>query len=59
MNLSLSFSTVVLYVRIMKVRDFLPKISPKNQLNVYFVSFWQHRLGIAKLKNVFGSFLTL
>jgi len=35
-----------------------PKLSPQNQLNIYFVTFRQYRLGIAKLKNVFRSFLT-
>ena len=39
----------------MKVKDFLPH---KNQFNIYFVTSRQCRLGIAKLKNIFRSFLT-
>ena len=35
-----------------------PKISPQNQLDIYFVTSRQYSLGIAKLKNVFRSFLT-
>ena len=27
-------NTVVLYVGVMKVRDFLPQISPQNQINL-------------------------
>jgi len=50
-----SCSTVVLY---MEVRDFCPKLSLQNQLNIYFVTSRQYRLGIASLKNVFRSFLT-
>jgi len=44
--------------RIMEVRDFCPKLSPQNQLSIYLVTSRQYRLGIAKLKNVFRSFLT-
>ena len=32
-----------------------PKISPQNQLNIYFMTSRQYFLGIAKLKNVFRS----
>ena len=42
----------------MEVWDFLPQMSPQNQLNIYFVTSRQYRLGIAKLKNVFRLFLT-
>ena len=35
-----------------------PKLSPQNQLKIYFVTSKQHTLGIDKLKNVFRSFLT-
>ena len=47
-----SYSTVVLYIGIMKVRDIGPKLSPQNQLDIYFLS-------IAKPKNVFRSILNL
>ena len=40
-----------------RLRISCPKISPQNQLNIYFANR-QYRLGIAKLKNVFRSFLT-
>ena len=33
-------------------------VSLQNQLNIYFVTSRQYRLGIVKLKNVFRSFLT-
>ena len=51
----LSYSTVVLYIGIVKVWDSSPKISPKNQLDIYFVTSRQDWLGIAKPKNVFRS----
>ena len=47
---------VVLYIGIMKV---FPKIISKNKPNIYFLSAWQHWLGIAQPKNVFGSTLNL
>ena len=31
--------------------DFGPKLSPQNQLDIYFLTFWEHWLGIAKPKN--------
>ena len=45
-------STVHLYVRFKKFRFSCPKISPQKQLNIYFVAYQQHWLGIAKLKSV-------
>ena len=45
----------VLNIGIMEVS---PKMSPQNQLNVYFVTHKQYRLGIVKLKNAYRSFLT-
>ena len=33
--------------------------APTKQPNVYFVTTWQHCLGIAKPKNIFGSTLNL
>jgi len=36
-----------------------PKIPPKNQPNIYFLTAWQHWLGIAKPKNAFRSTLSL
>ena len=36
-----------------------PKILPTNQPNIFFVTAWQHWLGIAKPKNVFRSTLNL
>jgi len=44
---------VVLYIGIIKVRDFGPKLSPQNQLEIYFLTVWEYWLGIAKPKNVF------
>ena len=34
----------------MKVWDFLPKIPPKTQPSIYFVTAWQYWLGIVKPK---------
>jgi len=50
----LSYSTVVLYIGIMKVWDL---ISPKNQVKIYFVTSKQDWLGIAKPQNVFRWFI--
>ena len=36
-----------------------PKIPPRNLPNIYFLTAWQHWLGIAKPKNVFRSTLNL
>ena len=41
-----------------RLRISCPKLSPCNQLNIYFVTSRQYRLGITKLKNVFRSFIT-
>jgi len=42
----------------MKVRGYFgPKLSPQNQLDIYFLTVWEYWLGIAKLKNVFRSIL--
>jgi len=46
----LSYSTVVLYIGIMKVG-----LKYQNQLNIYFVTSWQYWLGIAKLEKLFRS----
>jgi len=47
----------VLKIGIMQARDFLPmhaKYHPKvSFIIIYFVTFWQDWLGIAKLKNIF------
>ena len=43
----ISYSRVVLYIGIIKV---CPKISPKNQLDIYFVTSRRNWLGIAKPK---------
>jgi len=48
---------VVLYIVIMKVRGFGPKLSPQNQLDIYFLTVWEYWLGMAKPKNVFRSIL--
>ena len=37
-NVSLLYSTVVLYKNIIKVRDFGPKLSPQNHLDIYILS---------------------
>ena len=58
-NQGLSYSTVVLYIGIMKVLGFLPKIPPTNQPNIYFLTVGQYWLGITKPKNVFRSTLNL
>jgi len=50
---TVSYSTVVLYIRIMKVLGFWPEIITPNQLNIYFLTLWEHWLGLAKPKNVF------
>ena len=42
----------VLCIGIMGVWDFFP---PTNQPNIYFMTAWQHWLGIAMPKNVFRS----
>ena len=34
-----------------------PKISPQNQLDIYFLRVWENWLGLAKPKNVFRSIL--
>ena len=39
--------------------DFGPKLLPQNQLDIYFLTVWEHWLGIAKPKNVFRSTLLL
>ena len=52
--MQLSYSTIVLYIGIIKVWGFLP---PTNQPNISFVTAWQHWLDIAKPKNVFRSTL--
>ena len=46
-----------LYIGIMK--DFGLKLSPKNQLDIYFLTLWEYWLGLAKPKNVFRSILSL
>jgi len=57
-NYTVSYSTIVLYIGTIEVRDFLPQISPQYQLNIYFVTSREYRVGITKLINVFRSFLT-
>ena len=52
-----SYSTVVLYIGIMKVRGFWPQIITQNQLDIYFLTVWEYFLGIAKPKNIFRSIL--
>jgi len=47
--LVISYSTVVLYIGIMEVRDSWHKMSLQNKLNIYFMTLW---LGIAKPKNI-------
>jgi len=54
----LSYSTVVIYIRIKKVWDFSPKITSTNLPNIYFLTAWQNWIGIAKPKNAFKSTLT-
>ena len=49
--------TVVLYIGIMKFGDFGQKLSPQNQLDIYFLTHWEYWLGLAKPKNVFRSIL--
>ena len=44
-----------LYIGIMKVWGFWSKLSLQNQLDIYFLTLWEHWLGIAKPKNVFRS----
>ena len=48
-----SYSTVVLYIGIMKVRGFWIRISLHNQLKFYILTVRQYLLGIAESKNVF------
>jgi len=50
--MGISNSTVVLYMGIIKVKK-ISKISPKNQLDIYFVTSRQDWLGTTKPKNVF------
>jgi len=45
----------VLYLGSWRLGISYPKISPQNQLNIYFMTSRQYFLGIAKLKNVFRS----
>ena len=52
----LSYSTVVLYIGF---GVFCPKIPPRNLPNIYFLTAWQHWLGIAEPKNVFRWTLNL
>ena len=40
-----------------QVGDFGLKLSPQNQPDIYFVTLWEHWLGLAKPKNVFRSIL--
>ena len=40
-----------------RFRDFGQKLSPQNQLDIYFLTLWEHWLGLAKPKNVFRSIL--
>jgi len=54
---TISYSTVVLYIGIMKVWGFGPKLSPLNQLDICFPTVWEYWLGIAKPKSVFRSTL--
>ena len=54
----ISYSRVVLYIGSRRLGISCPIISPQNQLDIYLVTSRQYRLGIAKLKNVFRSFLT-
>ena len=54
-----SCGMIVLHIRIMKVWDFYPKVLPTNEPNIYFMTAWQHWLGMAKPKNAFGSTLNL
>ena len=49
---------VVLYIGIMKVWRFCPKLSPQNQLDICFLTVWEYWLGLAKPKNVFRSTLS-
>ena len=51
----IQYSSIVYTVGIMKAWDFLSQNITSNQLNIYFVISRQDCLGIAKLKNVFGS----
>ena len=46
---------IIQYSRIMKILDFLPQISPQNQLDIYFVTSRQDLLGIPKLNTVLRS----
>ena len=43
----------------MKIRGFWPKIITQNQLDIYFLTVWEHWLDIAKPKNIFRSILNL
>ena len=61
-SLAVSYSMVVLYtVYIYRDHEGLgilaQKLSPQNQLDIYFLTLWEHWLGIAKPKNVFRSIL--
>jgi len=31
------------------------KLSPQNQLDIYFLALWEYWLGLAKYKNVLGT----
>jgi len=53
----LSYSMVVC-IGIIKVWVSCPKMPPTNQPNIYFVTAWQHWLGITKPKNIFRLTLT-
>ena len=53
----LSYSMVVLYIGIIKVWGFWPKIIPPKQLDIYFLTLWEHWLDVGKPKNVFRSIL--
>ena len=51
------YSSVLQCIGIIKVWDFLPENPTYNQLNINFVTAWQHWLGIVKPKNVLRSTL--
>ena len=53
----ISICTVVLYMGSWRLGDFGPKLSSQNQLDICFLTAWEHWLGIAKPKNVFTSTL--
>jgi len=55
--IKLSYSTVVLYIGIMKVWGFWFELSPQNQLDICFLALWEYWLGLPKPKNVFRSTL--